>query len=208
MGERGAGRLRVLRQGSALHHQPPRARGGRRLHQLFFRLRRARARRPARAGSVAVRAHQEIRRGRLRGFLELLPQTLDGRALRHVVEVRHDSFRTPAFVALLRRFKCRSSSPTTHDYPAIADVVGDFVYARLQKGEDTVDRLPGARARRLDAAPARLGRGRRARRPRSGRAGATTEAAARRVRVFHPRGEGARARRRDGDDRAVALHRG
>ena len=29
------------------------------------------------------------------GFLELLPETLDGRKLRHVVEVRHDSFRAP-----------------------------------------------------------------------------------------------------------------
>src|SRR6185436_8374402 len=29
-------------------------------------------------------------------FLELLPTTLDGHNLRHVVEVRHDSFRTPA----------------------------------------------------------------------------------------------------------------
>src|SRR5277367_5118260 len=28
------------------------------------------------------------------GFLELLPDKLDGRALRHVIEVRHDSFRT------------------------------------------------------------------------------------------------------------------
>ena len=38
-------------------------------------------------------------------FLELLPETLDGRALRHVVEVRHDSFRTPDFIALLRKFE-------------------------------------------------------------------------------------------------------
>ena len=41
-------------------------------------------------------------------FLELLPKKLDGRALRHVVEVRHDSFCTPDFVALLRQFENRS----------------------------------------------------------------------------------------------------
>ena len=34
-------------------------------------------------------------------FLELLPEKLDGRALRHAVEVRHDSFCTPAFIALV-----------------------------------------------------------------------------------------------------------
>ena len=38
------------------------------------------------------------------GFLELLPDKFDGRALRHVIEVRHDSFRTPEFIALLRKF--------------------------------------------------------------------------------------------------------
>src|SRR5262245_19438883 len=35
------------------------------------------------------------------GFLELLPQRFDGRTIRHVIEARHDSFRTPAFIALL-----------------------------------------------------------------------------------------------------------
>src|SRR6202044_2014000 len=38
------------------------------------------------------------------GFLQLLPDKFDGRALRHVIEVRHDSFRTAEFVALLRKF--------------------------------------------------------------------------------------------------------
>src|ERR1700733_9834392 len=37
------------------------------------------------------------------GFLELLPDTFDGRALRHVIEVRHDSFRNAEFIALLRK---------------------------------------------------------------------------------------------------------
>ena len=37
-------------------------------------------------------------------FLELLPKTFDGKTLRHVVEVRNDSFKTPAFIALLRKF--------------------------------------------------------------------------------------------------------
>src|SRR6185437_11744530 len=39
------------------------------------------------------------------GFLELLPGTFNGRALRHVIEVRHDSFKTPEFIALLRKFE-------------------------------------------------------------------------------------------------------
>jgi uncharacterized protein YecE (DUF72 family) len=69
-------------------------------------------------------------------FLELLPRKLEGRALRHVVEVRHDSFCVPAFIALLRKFETPVVFAEHGKYPAIADVTGDFVYARLQKGND------------------------------------------------------------------------
>jgi uncharacterized protein YecE (DUF72 family) len=69
-------------------------------------------------------------------FLQLLPRQLDGRALRHVVEVRHESFCVPEFVALLRKFETPVVFAEHNTYPAIADVAGDFVYARLQKGSD------------------------------------------------------------------------
>jgi uncharacterized protein YecE (DUF72 family) len=72
------------------------------------------------------------------GFLELLPETFDGRALRHVVEVRHDSFKSPEFIALLRKFKTAVVYTDHATYPNIADVTTDFVYARLQRGEDTI----------------------------------------------------------------------
>jgi uncharacterized protein YecE (DUF72 family) len=71
-------------------------------------------------------------------FLELLPSKQDGHKLRHVVEVRHDSFRTPAFIALLRKFSIPVVFSEHETYPAIADVTADFVYARLQKGKDSV----------------------------------------------------------------------
>lgn len=72
------------------------------------------------------------------GFLELLPDIVDKRALRHVIEVRHDSFRTPEFVTLARHFN-RPVVFTDHvRYPNIADLTGDFVYARLQRGKDTI----------------------------------------------------------------------
>jgi uncharacterized protein YecE (DUF72 family) len=70
------------------------------------------------------------------GFLELLPKVFDGHTLRHVVEVRHDSFKTPAFVALLRKFSIPVVFAEHDKYPAIADIAGDFVYARLQKGDE------------------------------------------------------------------------
>jgi uncharacterized protein YecE (DUF72 family) len=72
-------------------------------------------------------------------FLELLPRKLDGRALRHVVEVRHDSFCAPDFIALLRQFETPVVFAEHGKYPAIADIASDFVYARLQKGNDEID---------------------------------------------------------------------
>ncbi len=71
-------------------------------------------------------------------FLELLPRKLDGRTLRHVVEVRHDSFCVPEFIALQRKFDIPVVYADHGKYPAIADITGDFVYARLQTGKDTV----------------------------------------------------------------------
>ena len=87
-------------------------------------------------------------------FLELLPAKLDGRALRHVVEVRHPSFVTPAFPALLRKFGNAVVYADHHDYPAIADVTADFVYARLQKGDDTIKTAYPPKA--IDAWTARM----------------------------------------------------
>ena len=69
-------------------------------------------------------------------FLELLPQKFDGRALRHVVEPRHDSFKTPAFVALARKAGVAIVYAEHDSYTEIADVTTDFVYARLQKGNE------------------------------------------------------------------------
>ncbi|HEU5018255.1 MAG TPA: DUF72 domain-containing protein [Pseudolabrys sp.] len=72
-------------------------------------------------------------------FLELLPKAFDGRQLRHVVEVRHDSFKTSVFIALLRKFSIPVVFAEHATYPAIADVTGDFIYARLQKGEERLE---------------------------------------------------------------------
>jgi uncharacterized protein YecE (DUF72 family) len=72
------------------------------------------------------------------GFLELLPDKFDGHHLRHVIEVRHDSFKTPAFTAMLRKFNMAAVYTDHVTYPNIADVTSDFLYARLQRGEDSV----------------------------------------------------------------------
>jgi uncharacterized protein YecE (DUF72 family) len=87
-------------------------------------------------------------------FLELLPAKADGRRLRHVVEVRHASFATREFVALARSFSTPIVFTDHATYPSLADVTGDFLYARLQGGKDSI---PTAYpAKELDAWAARL----------------------------------------------------
>jgi uncharacterized protein YecE (DUF72 family) len=71
-------------------------------------------------------------------FLELLPRDFQGHRLRHVVEVRHASFCVPEFVELLRKFETPVVFSEHAKYPAIADVAGDFLYLRLQKGDDAI----------------------------------------------------------------------
>jgi len=66
-------------------------------------------------------------------FLALLPQTIDGRALRHVVEVRHESFADARFIALLRRHRVAAALVDSDKHPMLADVTADFVYARLRR---------------------------------------------------------------------------
>jgi uncharacterized protein YecE (DUF72 family) len=67
------------------------------------------------------------------GFLALLPPEVEGRAIRHAVEVRHESFLQPSFIALLRKFSVAAVLVDSDKHPTIADVTADFIYARLQR---------------------------------------------------------------------------
>ena len=49
----------------------------------------------------------------------------------HAVEVRHESFATAEFVALCRAHNVAIISGCDGEFPCIADVTADFVYARL-----------------------------------------------------------------------------
>ena len=64
-------------------------------------------------------------------FLKLLPKKVDGQAIRHAVEVRHDSFKTKAFVELCRKHGVAIVFGADSDFPLIGDVTADFVYARI-----------------------------------------------------------------------------
>jgi uncharacterized protein YecE (DUF72 family) len=73
-----------------------------------------------------------------RAFLALLPRKVAGVPLRHVVEPRHESFRDPAFVAMARAAGVGIAFADSDDFPCIADVSGNLVYARLQRSRGDV----------------------------------------------------------------------
>jgi uncharacterized protein YecE (DUF72 family) len=70
-------------------------------------------------------------------FLKLLPKEAGGRALRHVVEVRHGSFRSPDFTALVREHGVAVAIAAESTYPQIADATAPFVYARIMGTQET-----------------------------------------------------------------------
>ena len=94
------------------------------------------------------------------GFLKLLPKSVEGKAIRHAVEVRHDSFRTPDFVALARDHQVAIVVAGDLDYPQIADPTAPFVYARIM-GTNEAEPF-GCTAAALDHGRIAHGSGRRA----------------------------------------------
>jgi uncharacterized protein YecE (DUF72 family) len=68
-------------------------------------------------------------------FLALLPKNVEGIALRHVMEVRHESFMTPEYLKLARKHKAATVFTDSDEYPSFADLSGDFVYARLMRAQ-------------------------------------------------------------------------
>jgi uncharacterized protein YecE (DUF72 family) len=77
-------------------------------------------------------------------FLALLPPELDGRRIRHAVEVRHESFIVPPFIELLRKHSVAPVLVDSGKHPLIADVTSDFAYLRLQgTSEKEVTGYPG-----------------------------------------------------------------
>ncbi|UAK25205.1 DUF72 domain-containing protein [Sphingomonas nostoxanthinifaciens] len=71
-------------------------------------------------------------------FLDLLPKAVDGVPLTHAIEPRHESFRTPAFVAIARAAGVAIVVADAQDHPQFADLTGPFVYARLQDAHEEV----------------------------------------------------------------------
>ncbi|GLI96805.1 DUF72 domain-containing protein [Sphingobium sp. BS19] len=66
-------------------------------------------------------------------FVDLLPKSVDGVRLRHALEVRHESYRDPAFIALAKAAGAAIVRADHDEYPLIEADTADFTYARLMQ---------------------------------------------------------------------------
>ena len=66
-------------------------------------------------------------------FLALLPSSVGGLPLRHVLDVRHESFACQQYLALARRYGCATVHTDAPQFPAIADADSDLAYIRLMR---------------------------------------------------------------------------
>ena len=82
-------------------------------------------------------------------FLKQLPSAIDGLPLRHVLDVRHETFKSSAYLQLARQYRCATVFTDSDDYPSFADLTGDFLYARLMRTEPA--HAAGFEPRVLDA---------------------------------------------------------
>jgi uncharacterized protein YecE (DUF72 family) len=77
-------------------------------------------------------------------FLALLPAQVDGQALRHVLDVRHESFGTPQYLELARRHGCTTVHTDSDKFPAITDAQHELAYIRLMRStSDCATGYPG-----------------------------------------------------------------
>jgi len=76
--------------------------------------------------------------GDIAGFIDLLPQELDGITLRHAIEPRNESFRDEKFFDLCRARNIAVVLEDSDDYPAIEADTANFAYARFQRMSEDV----------------------------------------------------------------------
>ena len=82
--------------------------------------------------------HRRFDRDDIAAFLDLLPEKLGDRPLRHAIEPRHESFRDEAFVELCRARGVAVVFGDDDEFPCIDLDPAPFRYARLQRMREEV----------------------------------------------------------------------
>ncbi|QNP40015.1 DUF72 domain-containing protein [Lysobacter solisilvae (ex Woo and Kim 2020)] len=82
---------------------------------------------------------RKLEREDFAAFLNLLPEEVDGRRLRHVLDVRDSAFVDARFIAMMRERNLGTVFTDSRDYPSFADLTTDFVYARLMRSRSEIE---------------------------------------------------------------------
>jgi len=83
------------------------------------------------------------------GFLKLLPKEVEGRPLKHALEVRNPTFQTEQFYDLARKYGCAIVYALDEDFPEIDVETADFAYARVMSSREDLE--AGVTPEELDA---------------------------------------------------------
>ena len=83
--------------------------------------------------------YRRFDRDDIAGFIDLLPDKLDGITVRHAIEPRHHSFNDEKFFELCRARNVAVVFEDSDDYPCIEADTADFTYARLQRMNEEVE---------------------------------------------------------------------
>jgi uncharacterized protein YecE (DUF72 family) len=83
--------------------------------------------------------YRKFDRDDIAGFIDLLPNELEGVKLRHAIEPRHESFRDDKFFDLCRAKNIAVVLEDSDDYPTIEADTADFAYARLQRMSEDIE---------------------------------------------------------------------
>ncbi|QIK79507.1 DUF72 domain-containing protein [Sphingomonas piscis] len=81
---------------------------------------------------------RQFDRDDITGFIDLLPETLDGLPLRHVIEPHHESFRDDRFFDLCKSRNIAVVYGDADEVPCIDVPTADFAYARLKRMSEEV----------------------------------------------------------------------
>ena len=83
-------------------------------------------------------SRRKFDRDDIAGFIDLLPEKLDGITLRHAIEPRNETFRDEKFFELCRARNIAVVLEDSDEYPTIKADTADFAYARLQRMSEDV----------------------------------------------------------------------
>ena len=84
-------------------------------------------------------SRRKFDRDDIAGFIDLLPEKLDGITLRHAIEPRHESFEDDKFFELCRARNIAVVFEDSDEYPCIEADTADFTYARLQRMSEDIE---------------------------------------------------------------------